>query len=70
MEPHSTVETPQKETTSLVHVLSSMIALVTIALPLYITVHYSSNTAANSIPTLSPASPSLRSILRVSEGEK
>jgi hypothetical protein len=68
MEPHSTVETPKKETSSLLlHVLSSIIALVTIALPLYIAAHYSSSPDANSIPTISPASPSPRLILRVSE---
>jgi flagellar basal body-associated protein FliL len=71
MEPHSTVEAPQKESSSLLlHVLSSIIALVTLALPLYITAHYSSSTAADSIPTISPASPSTRSIARVSEGAK
>jgi hypothetical protein len=71
MEPHSTVEAPQKESSSrLIHVLSCIIALVTLALPLYITAHYSSSTAMDSIPTIAPSSQPPRSILRVSEGAK
>jgi hypothetical protein len=71
MEPHSTVETPQKESSShLIQVLSCIIALVTLALPLYITAHYSSSTATDSIPTISPAAPLPRPLLRVSEGAK
>jgi hypothetical protein len=58
MEPHSTVEPPQKESSNrLLHVLSGIIALVTLALPLYITAHYSSSNVTNSIPTITSTSP-------------
>jgi hypothetical protein len=71
MEPHSTVEAPQKESNNrLLHVLSCIIALVTLALPLYITTHYSSSTATGSVPPITPVSPPPRPILRVSEGAK
>jgi hypothetical protein len=67
MEPHSTVETPQKESSNrLLHVLSGIIALVTLALPLYITAHYSSSNGTNSnginsIPTITSTSPTASS---------
>jgi hypothetical protein len=67
MEPHSTVEAPQKESSNrLLHVLSGIIALVTLALPLYITAHYSSSnvtnsSVTNSIPTITSTSPTASS---------
>jgi hypothetical protein len=62
MEPHSTVEAPQKESSNrLLHVLSGIIALVTLALPLYITTHYSSSNVTNSIPTITSTSPTASS---------
>jgi hypothetical protein len=69
MESHSTVEKPSKDSQSHFHtVLSSAIALLTLALPLYITSHYSSGIVIDSTSTLSSSTQPLRSPLQASEG--
>ncbi|WP_404787931.1 hypothetical protein [Altericista sp. CCNU0014] len=69
METHSTVEAPPKDSKSNSHtVLSSLIALLTLALPLYITAHYSSSIVVENTPTLSSSAAPLRLPLRVYEG--
>jgi hypothetical protein len=56
MEIHSTVDQPPEESHSpLYTLLGGFIALLTLALPLYITAHYSSATPTSTMGT--PASP-------------
>jgi hypothetical protein len=56
MEIHSTVEQPPEESHSPVYtLLGGFIALLTLALPLYITTHYSSATPTATMGT--PVSP-------------